>query len=293
MHRTRVTHGALASSRKVVGMPAEEYHGCIDVQSCSLLKAMLTSPAHYKARLFEPPVGTKAKDFGTLIHTLVLEPQSFASRYAVYPGVRDGRDAAYKAFAAAHNGLTVIDDLSLQGARQMAEAILERHFRGRPFADYLAEGQKEVTVFYTDPTTGVECRVRIDLLHPEFLFDLKTALSVARGDWLRQAMGLHYDLQCYMYSLAECLFEGRESAPPFVFVAAESTPPHSVSVFTAGESFVTSGGQKYRQALTAYAACSQVDLWPDLGQEDTLELEPWMAAAACTEPEWRTGLGAN
>lgn len=291
--RTAVTEGALASNRKIVGFPADEYHHCVDVQSCSLLKAMLVSPAHYKAQFFEPPASTKAKEFGTLIHMLVLEPQSFASRYAVYPGVRDGRDAACKAFTAAHPGLTVIDDISLQEARTMSEAILERRFRGRPIADYLAEGEKEVTVFYTDPATGVPCRVRIDLLHPEFVFDLKTALSVSRTDWLRQAMGLHYDLQCFMYSLAECLFAGRESALPFVFIAAENTPPHSVSVFTAGESFVTSGAQKYQQALTAYAACSQVDLWPGLGQEDTLELDPWMAAPASTEPEWRTGLAQS
>jgi hypothetical protein len=290
---TVVIAGELANSRKVTGMPADDYHHCIDIQSCSLLKPMLVSPAHYKAQFFEPPTTTKAKDFGTLIHTLVLEPQSFASRYAIYPGIKDGRDTAFKAFAAAHPGLTVIDDVSLREASQLAGAILERRFRGRPIADYLAEGEKEVTVFYTDPSTRVPCRVRMDLLHPEFVFDLKTALSVARADWLRQAMGLHYDLQCYMYSQAECLCAGRESALPFVFIAAENMPPHSVSVFTAGESFITSGAQKYQQALTAFAACRQVDLWPGLGQEDTLELDPWMAAAASAEPEWRSGLAQS
>ena len=111
-----------------------------------------------------------------MVHSLVLEPQSFASRYTVYPGVRDGRDPAYKAFAAAHTGLTVIDDLSLQGARQIAEAILEQRFRGRPIADYVTEGEKEVTVFHTDPATGVACRVRMDLRHPEFACDLGSAL---------------------------------------------------------------------------------------------------------------------
>ncbi len=30
-----------------------------------------------------------------------------------------------------------------------------------------------------------------------------------------------------------------------------------------------------QQALSAYAASSQVNLWPDLGHEDTLELDPW------------------
>jgi len=125
----------------------------------------------------------------------------------------DGRDAKFKAFSEAHPLQAIIDDVSLQAARRMADKILERRFRGRLFGDYLAEGEKEVTIYYTDPATGVRCRVRIDLLHPEFVFDLKTALSVVQSEWLRQALRLDYDLQSCMYSLAECLWSGRQSPP--------------------------------------------------------------------------------
>jgi hypothetical protein len=288
--KTTTLSGALADSRKVLNLPAAQYHDDIDVQSCSLLKPMLASPAHYKAQFFENRASSKAKGFGTLIHTLVLEPQTLASRYAVYPGLKDGREAEYKAFVQAHPLQTVIADVPLQAARRMAEKILERRFRGRRFGDYLAEGEKEVTIYYTDPTTGVRCRVRIDLLHPEFVFDLKTALSVVQGEWLRQALSLDYDLQSYMYSLAECLWAGRQSPLPFVFVVGENTCPHSVSAFTAGESFLVKGGRKYQEAIGAYAACSKVNHWPDLGCEETLELEHWMAASAANEPAWRSEL---
>ncbi len=290
--KTTKLAGALADSWKVLNLPAHEYHSDIDIQSCSLLKAMLVSPAHYKAQFFENRSSSKAKDFGTLIHTLVLEPQAFAARYAVYQGVMDGRDAKFKAFSEAHPLQTIIDDVSLQAARRMADKILERRFRGRPFGDYLAEGEKEVTIYYADPATGVRCRVRIDLLHPEFVFDLKTALSVVQSEWLRQALRLDYDLQSYMYSLAECLWSGRQSPLPFAFIVGENTSPHSVSAFTAGESFLTKGGRKYQEAIGAYAACSKVNHWPDLGEEATLELEHWMvASSAANEPAWRTQLG--
>ncbi len=282
--------GQLADSLKILNLPAEDYHQDIAVQSCSLLKPLLVSPAHYKAQFFESNSSSKAKDFGTLIHTLVLEPQAFAARYAVYEGQKDGRDAEFKAFVKAHAGQTVIDDVSLQAAKRMTQKVLERRFRGRPFADYLAEGEKEVTIYFTDPATGVRCRVRVDLLHPEFVFDLKTALSVIQGEWLRQALNLHYDLQSYMYSLAECLVAGREKPLPFVFIVGENSGPNSVSAYTAGESFITKGGKKYQEAISAYAACSKLDHWPDLGEEAVLELEHWMAAAA-NESAWRTNLG--
>lgn len=283
------SQGALADSVKIINLPGHEYHADLGVQSCSLLKPMLISPAHYRSQFFEAQSSSKAKDFGTLIHTLVLEPQTFASRYAVYAGVKDGRDPEFKAFTKAHPGQIVVDDVALQDAKRMCEKILDRRFRGRRFADYLAEGEKEATIYYTDPSTGVRCRVRVDLLHPEFVFDLKTALSVAQAEWLRQAVSLHYDLQSYMYSLAVCLFAGHEKPLPFVFVAAENTAPYSVSAFTAGESFLARGGRKYQEALSAYAACSQVNHWPDLGEEATVELEHWMASAA-NEPAWRASL---
>lgn len=280
------TPGQLADSLKIVNLPAEDYHRDIAVQSCSLLKPLLISPAHYKEQFFEASAPSKAKDFGTLIHTLVLEPQTFAARYAVYEGIKDGRDADFKAFVKAHPGQLVIDDISLQSAKRLAEKVLERRVRGRPFADYLAEGEKEVTIYFTDPTTGVRCRVRIDLLHPEFVFDLKTALSVVEGEWLRQALNLNYDLQSYMYSLAECLFSGRERPLPFVFVVGENSGPYSVSAYTAGESFIAKGGKKYQEVIAAYAACSQQDYWPDLGKESVLELDHWMVGAT-SESAWR------
>ena len=38
--------GKLSNTRKAIGLPASDYHLVLDVQACSLLKAMLESPAH-------------------------------------------------------------------------------------------------------------------------------------------------------------------------------------------------------------------------------------------------------
>ena len=152
----------------------------------------------------------------------------------------------------------------------------------------MAEGEKEVTIYYTDPATGVRCRVRIDLLHPEFVFDLKTALSVVQSEWLRQALRLDYDL----HVLARRVPLVRQAIPPALRVHRRREHQSSqCGAFTAGESFLTKGGRKYQEAIGAYAACSKVNHWPDLGEEATLELEHWMASSAANEPAWRTQLG--
>lgn len=283
--------GALAQSFKINNLPAEHYHAGVDIQSCSLLKPMLVSPAHYAAQFLQDRgEDTASMEFGRLIHCLVLEPHMFAAEYAVFSGKPDRRDREFKAFAAANAGKVVVDERALRDARTLTDRILTKVIRGRPFGDYVAEGEPEASIYYTDPTTGVCCRTRLDLRHPEFIFDLKTTMHSGQKEWVRQAVGLDYDMQAYMYSLAECLFAGREVALPFIFVAAESSAPYSVSAFTAGESFLSEGARKYQEALGGYAACSKVNLWPDAGVEATIELDHWQVNTAV--PGWREGLAA-
>jgi PDDEXK-like uncharacterized protein DUF3799 len=297
-HTTTHIAGALAGSRKILNLPADDYFGDIEVQSCSQLKPMLESPAHYQVRLIQPRATTKAMEFGRLVHTLVLEPHRLALDFAVFPGKRDGRDRDFKDFAELHQGKQILDEVQLHEARLLADRLVHRVIRlragdpGRAFGDFLAEGEKEVTIYYTDPTTGVRCRCRIDLLHPEILFDLKTAAAVIKAPWLRDALRMHYDMQAYMYSLAQTLFAGHSTPLPFIFVAGESAIPHSTSVFVAGSSFMREGSLKYARAIGAFAACSAVHHWPDQGEDGVLELDPWMANAA-TAPGWQDQLAVQ
>lgn len=280
--------GRLADSVLLVNFPSEDYHRDIAAQSCSLLKPILTSPAHYKASFFANREPTKAMDFGTLIHTLVLEPATFPTNYAVYTGTGGRKNSEYKDFVKANTSRQVLDASEFQVAQILADKILNRSVLGRPFGDYVQEGIPEATIYYTDPSTDTRCRVRIDLLHPEIRFDLKTTSYIDRRAWVRHALDLDYDLQAYMYSLACSLFYGETTPKPFIFVTAESAAPHSVSAFTAGNSFIEEGSKKYREALVTFAACSSTDHWPDAGSEEIVEIEHWQQRPS--SPAWRANL---
>jgi hypothetical protein len=279
-----VEHGALCDSELHRGLDAHLYHSSVDLPSCSLLKAMLISPAHYQAQLLARHTKSAARDCGTLVHALVLEPGTFSREFAVFPGKRDGRDSDFKAFLLANAGRSVIDELELDAGRRLAEKILHRQVMGRPFGDLVSEGTPEASIYYTDPATGIRCRVRIDLLHPEGVFDLKTTMHPTASAWLRQALSLHYDMQSYMYVLAVSLLRGATTPPPFVFVAAENEMPHSVSVYPAGSTFIENGGKKYQTALGGYAACSKVGYWPDASSDAVLEINHWQAMG--DKPSW-------
>jgi hypothetical protein len=274
--------GALASSRMIEGLAPADYHAAKDEQSCSMLKEILVSPAHYLQALLRPNRSSDAMDHGTLLHALVLEPHTFNRVAAVFPGDLTKEGKAFKVENADRICISLTEYFRLL---EQAEKVRAACFRGRPFERFIEEGKVETSIFYTDPSVGLPCRVRMDLLHPEFTFDLKSTRHGLPSAFQRDALSMHYDLQSFMYSLARCLFEGVEDPKPFVFVQAESAAPHSVIFRPATKGLLANGKLKYEAALGAVKACMMTDVWPAPNGEVELDVEPWDTFRTNT-PAW-------
>lgn len=270
-----------------MNLPAHEYHADRDALSCSLLKPLLISPAHFQAGLVAASRSSRAMDFGTLVHLLFLQHRAAAQDLAVYPGVAD-RSSAFADFEAAHCDRLVVDEPTFARGRRVAEKLASTKYKGRPLQRFMEESVTEATIYFTEPVTRLRMRVRIDSYHPEITFDLKSTRHASMRAFARDAVDMDYDLQAYMYSLARCMYEGRTTAPPFVFIAAESSAPHSVSTLEAGENFMGNGALKFKACAAAFKACTDTGLWPDLGTDSVLELEPWQQFSASSG--WQTGL---
>jgi hypothetical protein len=269
--------GKMAASVLIPDQPAAQYHADRAVLSCSMLKPLLVSPAHFQVamRQYTPP--SEAMQLGTAVHLMVLEPHHFARDVAVFPGIKDGRDGAYKQWATDNADRILIDEPTLRTIRTMATRIQERPYKGRALGDFLAESLREVSIYFTEPTTGVRLRVRLDALHPDLSLDLKTTRHQFAGAFIRDAVDLHYDLQAFLYSAARALWEGSTKPAPFVFAAIETDAPHSVSVVTAGETFLHNGAAKLQRCLSLYAACRQTEHWPATDEDVVAEIQPWQA----------------
>jgi hypothetical protein len=73
-------------------------------------------------------------------------------------------------YAALHRGKLLLD-LPLMAQIENAAAAIESHPQlCRAFRD----GMPEVSIFWTDPVTGVPCKARLDYLKPRAIVDLKT-----------------------------------------------------------------------------------------------------------------------
>lgn len=268
-------------------MPADAYHADRSALSCSLLKPLLISPAHFQAALVANETRSDARDFGTLVHLLVLQPELASQELAVFPGVA-GRHSGWSTFAALHPDKLVVDEPTFTQGRRLAHKVLETRYKGRPLRDFVEESIAEATVYFTEPATGLRMRIRLDAYHPDISFDLKTSRFALPRAFGKDAVDRHYDLQAYMYSLGRCMYEGRQSAKPFVFIVAENEAPHSVSTLEAGSTFVENGSNKFQACAATFKACTEAGYWPDLGSDGTLEIDPWQQFVATGG--WRESL---
>lgn len=255
-------------------MPAHLYHADRDALSCSMLKPLLLSPAHFQASLLAFGKHSDAMDFGTLVHLLLLEPHAVSKELAVFPGV-PSRPGEFAAFRAQHPTRLVVDEPTFAAGRRLAAKIGETLYKGRPLHRFIEESIPEATLYFTEPATQLRMRMRMDAYHPDINFDLKTTRHADPIAFARDAVDKHYDLQGFMYSFGRALFEGTPLAKPFVFIAAESSPPYSVSSYQAGDMFLENGGRKFQACAAAFKACTATDYWPDLSHEAVVELEPW------------------
>lgn len=246
----------------VYGLPETEYHASPALSSSYLRTLIARSPAHARAALLEPHTETPALLLGRAVHCRVLEPDTYASRYAVAPRV-DRRTGAGKAawaeFVAAHPGATILTEAD--GA--LVEAIgaaVESHSLA-PLL--LSGGEAEVSGFFTDPETGVICRIRPDYLRlgDRLIADLKSTLDASPRAFQRAITQYGYHIQAAHYAAGFEVIAG-EPLTDFLFVVVEKAPPYAVGIYRMDEAALDEGTRLLRVAMRAAADCLARGEWP-------------------------------
>lgn len=259
-------------------MPHADYLAQHDWLSASGIKRLIppSTPAHFKAaqgREEHKP----AFDFGKAAHARVLG----AGEDVVVVDYDDwrGKDARFLRDAAYEQGKVPIlakDNVVIDG---MA-ASLGAH----PVAPLLfATGLPEVSAFWTDPETGVQCRARFDWL-PEtqqgrrlVVPDLKTASTAAPTEFAKAAARFGYYAQQEHYRDGLMALD-IDKNPAFVFVVIEKEFPYLVTVAQfAQPDDVRLARAAVDRARRVYAECVATDTWPGYptGIND-LSLPTWL-----------------
>lgn len=251
-------------------MSAAEYHAH-PAMSCSKLKNLAASPAHYKWSVENPEKTTAAMSFGSAAHAICLERETFDAQ--VFVSTKNRKTKGFEEDCLFNPGRIVVTQEEMSRLPQIQKAWDSSD----TVRDLLEGGLVERSFFWKDSATGVECKSRLDIYNParKIVVDLKTTEDASHHVFAYDAAKYLYHWQAAMYLNAVHAVTG-EAPEYFEFVVIEKEPPFGLMVYRVNSIDVAKGQAGITKALATYAACLKSNQWT--GYPDTvadLSLPGW------------------
>lgn len=269
----------------IADMSNDEYHARPEYSS-SQLKDMLRSAAHfYSFNIAKEHEKEKKKhlDFGTLAHTLFLEPEKFDAEFAVLPSdapkpptdvMRNAKNPSADSLARLEwwdawqikNGqkLTISEE-QLAGAKRIVESLQALSMYGIMQNN---PGMPEASIFFTDPIYDLQLRVRpdyhiipCDAFPNGLIIDVKTANDARHLAFSKASGNFAYDLSAAMYREGFQEYYQTEEKPDFIYLVGESDAPFVAKQYKASDLFLSVGEVRYRKAKELLAESQLMDEW--------------------------------
>lgn len=252
-----------------------EYHASPAVSN-SKLSRFLESP-----RLMNTPrKKTPSLRWGTLVHTIILEPQLIGSEWAVMPeGLDKGKEAKAREeeFLLANEGKEIVSHDEYVQLSNIAKAVQE----DATAASLLGgEGVNESSYFWEDSITGIPMRCRPDRYRDDgLLVDVKTTPSVEHYAFRRSVWDFGYDRQSAIYiDGIETVTKRKPTGFAFIAIEGKDAPEIFVQVFVMTEADIEVGRRRYRKALDLMKTYrdqfgTDPQAWPKKTQPEVIEID--------------------
>lgn len=197
----------------------------------------------------------KTKVFGRAFHQHLLEPETVGTILAqLLPDLAP-------------------DSLSLAPKQTEQLTLLTQMIRQDAFCRrYLRLSERERTVLSTEPTTGVACKARLDMVYTSpkrrnaMVIDLKTTSARTQAQFLESCYNYDYDRQAAFYIDSLSQADNQEWAATrqfrFVFIGVMKQRPHRLFAVDATSipGFIEYGRKKYRFWLRKWREEQEADI---------------------------------
>lgn len=265
----------------VDGLSADDYHADRTTVSSTGLRALLPPgcPAQYAYDRDNPPAPKREFDFGHAAHQMILGdgPDIDVLDFDTYltKAAKEARDEARAM------GAVPLLRHEYERLEVMVDAVRKHPIAGPLFAP--GSGVAERSMYWTDPATGVRCRIRPDWLrHREengrlIVVDLKTARAVDPAALQRAVYEHGYHAQAAFY-LAGVKAHGLhgDHEPAFIFAFQSKTAPYLIHLVELDFPALALGAARNERALQIYADCERTGIWPGFNDRITyLPLPPY------------------
>ena len=210
--------------------------------SYSALKAFSESPNHLVSYWNRERESTPAMIKGSLIHTLILEPEKFESSYAIWKG---GRRAGgeYTTFCELNASKEIIKPEDLDEVTPIAELARK---------NILIKNLKGTELLIEWDFAGVPFKGFVDGYGDGFILDIKTTSDASPKAFLRDFVKYKYYWQAALYLHANRALNLAGDLPDFFIVAVETNAPFNVQVYKVAPEFIDKGFTEVAKYVQAF-----------------------------------------
>lgn len=252
----------------------------------STMKYYLRSPAHYKEALNQPQTDTEALIFGRAFHTYILEREKFLSEWNIInyqerpepdKTMASAKNKAWKAELMAR--ACVIDTEQMLQIMQM-DIILRSN---KACSKLISFCDKEKTLEWTDPETGILCKARTDMsesVHTGTVLDLKTCQDASYSKFRKTLFDYHYYLQMAHYANGLEALTGRPHER-HIIIAIEKDAPHGFGIYQFDEMTMNFARAVCNKIYRLHAECLEKNHWP--GYESVSDSEAGITEIGLTD----------
>lgn len=246
------------------GISNEAYHASPAISKSGLWEIYTKTPAHYR---FAEREQSAAFDFGTAVHTAILEPETFEARVLRGPLDRRGNKWADAQAEATNTGKMLLTAGDFDDALEVRDVI-----HADAWLNQIITGGTPVveqSAFWLQPVGDdlVYCRARPDLIRTDLglMLDLKTTADASARSFAKSAADYGYHAQEAFYTQGWMAAGGCEITGT-VFLAVEKKKPFAYQMFELQPSAVAEGKAAMDRALEAYARCQRDGEWQGYAQ---------------------------
>ena len=240
-----------------------EYFDRPEINQSMIKDVLKMTPRDFSHHQYADRDVTPNMMFGTLVHCMLLEPEEFKNRYAIfnfdydllggklYKNLKNTKvwKDSYSAFCAVNEGKTIIDDLALEEAHHAVNMV---KCSTKLFDTQDDESQSEVAVINT--LNGVSCKAKLDLLLPKnkMIIDIKTTVdSLTDSSLTRHIYKWDFPIQAAFY--LDLMKQETGEDYIFAFVLVNSTAPYDCRVMLVSDKmtpdFLNVGREKIEDGL--------------------------------------------
>jgi len=247
----------------------ETYHSDRTFKSSSTLKLFLKDPREYYKRyvLNEEREDTykSAYDFGSYMHSLLLEPEKTDEEFAVFEGATR-RGKVYEEFKSNNEGKTIITSSQAQQAQDLYN-LYHEHLDTKGLIE---NGVAEHTLCVE--LDGMKIKVRADYIKEGMIIDVKTSSDpVDKFSAAKTIIRFDYDLSAALYVDAFKAYTGQDHDFIFAFLNKQNG---DVGILKASEALLENGRKKYKTAIKNLAEAEKTGIYFKEGIQE-VDLPSW------------------